>query len=359
VNKSTPISSPQQKATKTKIKVLVADDSVLMRLLICDILQEDECIEVVGKANNGRQAYIMTCQLEPHVILMDITMGEYGGVYGVEQIMKLAPTPIIILSAMGNTNMEPILEAMSLGAVDYINKPASNNVNLREIKNQLIDKVKVASNIELDEIEEKLDFVNVNSHSFDRNSPYDIIAIGASTGGPRSIETILTHLPSNLNVPVVIVQHMPANFVPSFAARLNNLTPLKVAVAQKGESLKAGHIYLSPGNQNMILRRKKGAVIVDFTHKKYTAYNHPSIDSLMLSLAQVYGQRCIGVVLTGMGRDGADGLLSIKKAGGYTIAQSQETCIVYGMPKVAVDRGGVTEIVHLEEIGGFLVSCLA
>lgn len=349
----------EENQSKTAVSVLVADDSVLMRLLIKDILQEDPEIQVIGYANNGREAALLTKQLRPNVVLMDMTMGEYDGLYGVQKIMADCPTPILILSALGNTNMDPILDGLKMGAVDYLNKPAQNSVNMRQMSAVLIEKIKEVSKVVLKEVPKEQNHINIHEHSFDDHANYDIIVIGASTGGPTAIETVLTQLPKNLNVPVLVVQHIPPNFVPAFAARLNQITPLSVRMAQKGDILEAGNILIAPGDKNMIVRRKEKQVFIDFTDRKFIAYNDPSVDSLMLSVAEVYGKKGIGVLLTGMGKDGALGMKAIKEKGGYTIAQSQKTCVVYGMPRAAVETDAVVKVVNLDEIGGFLVSCLA
>lgn len=344
----------------TPIRVLIADDSALMRVLIKQIITADPSIEVVGQANDGHSAYLKAKELRPDVVLMDLTMGDYDGQYGVAQIMQHCPTPIIILSAMGNVNMEPILEALALGAVDYLNKPAKNRVNMRDVKQLLLDKIKVASQIQLKTVLPIPTTTNSFKHSFDVQSlGYDCIVMGASTGGPRAIEYILTQLPENLAVPVFIVQHIPASFAASFTARLNELTPLTVELAPIDESPKAGHVYLASGEGNLMVERQGKRVFFRQTEEKSLYYNYPSVDVLMESVAQVYGARAIGCVLTGMGKDGATGLKSIRLAGGYTLAQNEVSCVVFGMPKAAQTIGAVEQMVHLHDIAGFLVSCLS
>lgn len=344
---------------KKQIRVLVADDSALMRILINDIINTDPDIQVVGQANNGKTAYLLTQELKPDVVLMDVNMGEYDGIYGVIEIMEHCPTPIIILSSIGNVDMNPILQALELGAIDYLNKPAKNRVNMDEVKQDLIEKIKVASTIDLEELLDKPVAVNIHEHSFDNATAYDCIVLGASTGGPRAIERILTQLPKNLTIPVVIAQHMPASFVPAFASRLNQLTPLEVSVAKQGSILAAGHVYLAPGDINLTVEYKRENYIFGITEQQFISYNNPSIDALMLSISVAYKGRAIGVLLTGMGKDGAIGLKAMRVAGSYTIAQSEASCIVYGMPKAAVQSDAVEQVVHLDEIAAFLVSCLA
>ena len=181
---------------KKQIRVLIADDSALMRILINDIINTDPDIDVVGQVNNGKSAYVSTEELKPDVVLMDVNMGEYDGIYGVIEIMKHCPTPIIILSSIGNVDMDPILEGLKLGAIDYLNKPAKNRVNMDEVKQDLIKKIKVASTNNLEEVLKNPITSNIHEHSFDKFISYDCIVLGASTGGPRALERILTRLPN-------------------------------------------------------------------------------------------------------------------------------------------------------------------
>ncbi|MGZ3904855.1 MAG: chemotaxis-specific protein-glutamate methyltransferase CheB [Bacteroidia bacterium] len=345
--------------TSTGVKVLVADDSVFMRMLIKDILEEDKEINVIAQAKDSKEALEMCKLYKPDVILLDMTMGEYDGIYGVKKIMEHCPTPIIILSALGNTDMEPVMEALSLGAVDYLNKPANNNSNIREVGAPLIQKVKEASSIHIKPEIKQPSIVNVNPHSFVEKLNYDIIVIGASTGGPTAVEKVITNLPGNLTIPVLVAQHMPSNFVPSFANRLDSLTPLSVSMARKDDVVAKGKILIAPGSRNIVLRRENDKVVIDYTSRRYKDFNFPSVTGLMLSVAEVYGNRSIGVILTGMGKDGVEGMKAIREAGGYTIAQNEATCVVYGMPRAAAEDGSVMQMVPLNEIGGFLVSCLS
>jgi two-component system chemotaxis response regulator CheB len=336
--------------TEDKIKVIIADDSGFMRLLISDILAKDPQIDVIDTAKDGKEALEKTKILKPDVLLLDMLMPEYDGVYAVREIMKSVPTPIVILSSLGHSNINPIMECLELGAFDYLNKPNKNSAGLRGIDSQIIAKVKQAAVVDMGKLKEK--------EKSDK-LPYDIITIGSSTGGPSAVEQVITKLPSNLAVPVIIVQHMPENFVPSFATRLNDLIPLEVKVGMKDMVLEPGKVIIAPGHRNMIVAQKGSEVVIDFTTKKYKDYNHPSVNALMESVAEVYGGRSIGVILTGMGRDGTLGMKAIKEKGGYTIAQNKETSVVYGMPREAVESGCIDSIIPVYDIGGFLISCLS
>ncbi len=343
----------------SEIKVLIADDSLFMRLLVRDILQEDPSIKVVGQAKDGKEAAVLCMELRPDVVLLDMNMGEYDGLYGVRNIMRDSPTPIVILSALGNTDMGPVMEALALGAVDYLNKPAKNNTNVREVGNPLIEMVKGAARIAPKPSPVSTTAWNTNPHSFSGDLNYDIIVIGSSTGGPTAIEQVLVNLPGNLAVPVLIIQHMPPNFVPSFATRLDALTPLKVSMALKDDVVEKGKVLIVPGSRNTIVRREDKKVVIDFSPRRFKEYNFPSVSCVMESVAEVYGKRAIGIILTGMGHDGTEGMKAIHQAGGYTIAQSESTCVVYGMPRSAVEAGCIKQVVPLNEIGMFVVSCLS
>jgi two-component system, chemotaxis family, protein-glutamate methylesterase/glutaminase len=342
-----------------EIRVLVADDSGLMRLIISDILNAENDIKVIGTAKDGKEAVSKSLELEPDVLVLDMYMGDFDGTYTVKKLLPKKHIPILILSSMGNTNLDPILEALHLGAFDYINKPKDKQSKVREIGEQLIKKVREAKKSGERKVKKVKTILNQNHHTFYGKSNYDIIVIGASTGGPTAVETVIKNLPKNLPVPVLVAQHMPANFVPSFVKRLDTITPLKVQMGRKGEVLQPGTVTIAPGSRNMVIRRENQDVVVDFISKKFKEYNYPSINALFLSVAEVYKNKAVSVVLTGMGKDGADGSCAIKEAGGYTVAQNKETSAVYGMPRAVVERGGACNVVPLNEISGFLVSCLA
>ncbi|MFY0601001.1 MAG: chemotaxis-specific protein-glutamate methyltransferase CheB [Cyclobacteriaceae bacterium] len=343
---------------RDKIKILVVDDSAFMRLLIADLLSKDESIEVVGTANDGKQGVAETIRLKPDLVLLDMNMGEFDGLYAVEQIMKKSPRPILILSSVGNTNLNSIFDALRLGAVDYINKPKKGSSKVREIGDELIQRVKKvagAKAISTKIIENGLSSLD---HTFDRNSDYDVIAIGASTGGPTAVEKIITSLPANLNVPVIICQHMPASFIASFANRLDHLSALRVVVCSDGMRIEPGMIIIASGTGNMVVKKKANIYKVGFTAKKYKEYNNPSINAMLDSVADCYGKRAIGVILTGMGKDGVIGLKAIREKGGKTIAQDEASSTIYGMPKKAFETGAAEVVLNIKEIGGYLVNCL-
>lgn len=340
-----------------KLQILIVDDSAFMRLLISDLVSEDPEVEVVGTANDGKEALDKTLKLNPDVVIMDLNMGDYDGLYGVKSIMTEKPTPILILSSVGNTDLQPVFEALKNGAVDYMNKPNRNKSKMREIRVELVQKVKSAARAKPRKIAEPQTKPSRKLTSSRRKkSKYDIIAIGASTGGPSAIERILTVLPDDFNIPIIICQHMPQAFIPPFVQRLNSLTKLDVVAATKDMEPTPGIIMFCPGHSNLILTEDSGSKKVDFTDKKFREYNNPSINAMMLSIAEVYGKKAVGVILTGMGKDGVDGMRAIHDKGGFTIAQNKETSVIYGMPKAAVESGTIEVSLDIKEIGNHLVN---
>ena len=331
-----------------------------MRLLISDMLSSDKDLNVVGAAVDGKDAFAKVRQLHPDALVLDMNMGRYDGIYAVKKIMKENPVPILILSGVGNTNLQPIFDALKHGAVDYMNKPSKGNGKLRQMDLALIDKIKSVARAKPKAINGSSLQLQHLTHTFDETGKYKVIVIGASTGGPSAIEEVITALPANLNVPVLIVQHMPANFISPFVKRLNEISPLNIMVGKKGMVPRAGQVIIAPGDANMITSRRKHSkeVQIAFTKQKFDEYNNPSINALMLSVSESYKDGAIGVILTGMGKDGMIGLRSIKDQGGFTIAQDHATSVIYGMPKAAVENDAVCKSLPIKEIGSFLVHSL-
>lgn len=342
-----------------KLKVLIADDSAFMRLLLSDMLSADKELEVVGAAVDGKDVATKVRQLDPDVVVLDMIMGQYSGIYAVKRIMKENPLPILILSGVGNTDLEPIFDALKHGAVDYMNKPSRGNTKMRSMNGELIKKIKSVARAK-PKVTSTNEALKNLAHTFDGKSQYHVIVIGASTGGPSAIEEVVSALPANLNVPVIICQHMPANFIHPFVKRLNELSPLQVVVGTKTMTPRPGMVIVAPGNANMVVERKKNSkrVQIGFSQEVYPEYNNPSVNALMLSVAEHYGGKSIGVILTGMGKDGMLGLKAIKDKGGFTIAQDASTSVIYGMPKAAMENHAVCQQLGIKEIGSFLVNSL-
>jgi two-component system, chemotaxis family, protein-glutamate methylesterase/glutaminase len=342
-----------------KIRTLLIEDSAFMRILISDLLRSAPDIELVGSANNGKEGYEKTLTLEPDVVISDMVMPQYDGLFAVKNIMAKRPTPIILLSSL-ERNDSQVFEALEAGAFDFIDKPKGDiKEGIKSSGYHLTDLVRAAVDSKVKINSPKKVKKNVHVHAFSDNLSYHVIVIGASTGGPGAIEAIIKQLPANLAIPVIIGQHMPESFIDSFAKRLDAISPLEVKVAERNEVLEPGTIYLAPGHSNMRVERNlmNGNCQVSFTDQLFKEFNFPSIDCLMESVAVSYGRHALGLVLTGMGKDGTIGLGAIRKAGGLTIGQDEDSCVVYGMPKAALDAGVVERMVPLKEIPGFIISC--
>lgn len=341
-----------------KIKTLLIEDSGLMRIMISDALRSDPDIAVVGTANNGKDGADKARQLHPDVVITDMVMPEYDGLYAVRTIMKNSPIPIILLSSLDRANPE-VFDALNEGAFDFIDKPQTKNSD--EFKNSLHtlkERIKAACNLDSEVLGKQINRTNHHFHTFDSLLQYNILTIGASTGGPSAVESVLMQLPGNLPIPVVIAQHMPHRFLISYADRLKSILPLPVKVARRNDVLKAGIIYITPGDGNMKVRADgEGRPAFFYSKRIYKEFNDPSVDCMFESIADFYGTKTIGVILTGMGKDGSEGLLKIKKSGGLTIAQDAASCVVHGMPKAAMENGAVDYVVNLKEIPGFVMSC--
>ena len=342
----------------SKIRTVLIDDSAFMRKVISDIINSDDSIELVGVANNGQQGLQMTVDLRPDVVITDMVMPDYDGMYVVNSVMEKNPLPIILLSSLEKTDSR-IFDALQHGAFEFIDKPTeATRAQIQDYP--LLKLIKEASRTDISLLKAKqLAKKNIHAHNFE-HTLYQIIVIGASTGGPGAVEFVINNLPANLKLPVVVVQHMPHRFLETFAQRLNEQTHLPIKLPRKGESVKDGVIYIAPGEGNLRIEHNllTGAPMFTFTDKKYTEFNYPSIDCLFESVADTYGSRCIGVVLTGMGKDGAMGLKKIRDKGGYTIAQDEDSSVVYGMPKAAFESGAARQVVSLKQMPGFIISCL-
>jgi two-component system chemotaxis response regulator CheB len=343
------------------INVLLADDSGFMRLLLSDILAAEQDIKITSTAQNGKEALEKVLSDKPDVVLLDMIMPDYDGMYAVRNIMKESPTPIVILSALGNTNLGKVFEALDEGACDFITKPGGLvSSNIRGIDKQIIEKIKQASYIKVDKLLRKKGVRNGFEHTFDSVLPYDVLILGASTGGTGALEEIMLKLPANFPLPIVVIQHMPKEFIESFSRRLNGLLPFTVKIAGDNEPIRAGHVYMASTEGNLKIKQDvSGRVVFKYTDEKFPEFNFPSVDCTMLSASEVFKNRAISVILTGMGKDGANGMMALHKAGSFTIAQDEKTCVVYGMPRAAYEAGAVNTVLPVYEIPGYIVSCLS
>jgi two-component system chemotaxis response regulator CheB len=343
-------------AMSERIKVLVVDDSPLVRAVIVDILKNDPDIQVVGRASNGEMAVQMNNQLNPDVITMDIEMPVLDGLSALEQIMSTNPKPVIMMSVFTQEGADATFKALELGAVDFIPKKSTQEaLSPEELGILLITKIKDAAklNVDICKFKAKADrtkLFNTETKLIIREVSDKIVAIGTSTGGPSALVKVFKEFPKKFPSPVLVVQHMPEGFIDAFSNKLNKDSNLKVKVAEDGDELLAGHGYVAPGHAHMAIEKKGDKFKIKLFKGEKVSGHMPSIDVLFDSVAEFAGSKSVGVIMTGMGKDGSDGLLKIKSKGGYTIAQDEETSVVYGMNRVAVEIGAVNEIVPIEQI---------
>lgn len=341
------------------IRVLVVDDSILMRSIIGDMLNVPGEIEVVGLARNGLEAVARTKDLKPDVITMDVEMPKMDGITALRQIMKEQPTPVIMLSAATKEGTWQTIMALSAGAVDFIPKPSGSiSLDIDRIKGILIDKIRAACTVSRSKLQgpattELPRLQKGTSRAAPRAKK--VVVIGASTGGPGALEQVVPRLPENLAAGVLIVQHMPPGFTRSLAERLNRISPIEVREARDGDAIVEGRALLAPGDYHMIVRKGGSGYIVSMSQEPPVHRVRPAVDVTMKSAARAFGESIVGVVLTGMGTDGAFGLRDIKDRGGRTIACDEKTSIIFGMPKAAIELGCVDRVEPLENIASVIM----
>ena len=337
-----------------KIRVVIVDDSAFMRTAIERMLKSDPSIEIVGSAANGMEAIDRTVRLKPDVVTMDVEMPIMDGLQALKEIMRIKPTPVIMVSSLTHEGAKVTLDALDLGAVDYVPKPGSTfSTNILQLKNELVSKIHNAAGSQPHSI--KLEFAPksaIKRFSVKEERITKVIFIGASTGGPPAIQKILTSLDPNIPAPIVIAQHMPKAFTSAFATRLNTICRLKVKEACDGEQLQNSIAYICPGdNQTTVSRSLDGkctfSVVSNTVQKDLFA---PCINTLFFSAAKEFAHNAVGIILTGMGEDGVRGLKNIKLMGGLTIAQDRTSSVVYGMPRAALDQQAAVRILNLDDI---------
>ncbi len=336
----------------TDIKVLVVDDSSVVRKVFSEELSREKGIRVIGTAPDPYVARDKIVKLKPDVVTLDIEMPRMDGLTFLKKLMKHYPLPVIIVSSLTKKGGKVAMEALASGALEVISKPTAA-YSVGDMSVQLADKIRAVARVDMtkklkvaQKVKTGQPVVLTKALSSTTNK---IIAIGASTGGTEAIKTVLTRMPPNCPG-IVIVQHMPANFTTSFAERLNSLSQIKVKEAQDGDSIINGQALLAPGNYHMLLRRSGARYYVQVKKGPMVHHQRPAADVLFRSVANYVGANAIGIILTGMGADGAAGMLEMKQAGARTIAQDEKSCVVFGMPKEAIKLGGVDKIVPLDAV---------
>jgi len=354
------------------ITVLIVEDSAFMRRTLRRILEGDPKIRVVGTARNGEDGVSRARQLQPDVVCLDINMPVMDGLTALQYIMAETPRACVMISSLTQEGAVSTFEALELGAVDYVPKPSGTiSLDIRRQEAEIIAKVKAAASARLPgkgrarKGRRKARPVKRASGPSRGSGSRQVVAIGVSTGGPRTLMEILPDLPADLPAAVLIVQHMPENFTGTFAKRLNQYSPLTIKEAARGDEIKAGHGYLAPGGRHMTVRapsagqgasQSKG--VVRLSPRPTDVLHRPSVDVLFDSVVRSYGAQTVGVLLTGMGDDGADGMVKIRRAGGYTIAEDESTAVVFGMPAQAIARGGADKVLPSFEVAEEIIKAV-
>lgn len=349
--------TPPLNPVPSPIRVLVVDDSAFMRKMVSEILARDPGVCIAGQARDGADALVKLEALRPDVVTMDIEMPVLDGIGALTEIMRRRPTPVLMLSSLTQAGAEATLRCLELGAFDFVGKPSGSiSLDIEKIGAELISKVKAASGARLHArrpAPSVLSGSSVPAHPRPETAARKstdkiaVLAIGASTGGPKALQQLIPMLPADLGVPIVIVQHMPPGFTASLAQRLEQISPFVVREAVPGDRLKAGQILVAPGGHH--LQFDAGGV-ARLTQDPPIHGVRPAVDITLASLAHLYGSRLLAVLLTGMGKDGARAMKQVSDKGGLTLAEDETTCVVYGMPKAAFDLGGVSCLLPLPQI---------
>jgi two-component system chemotaxis response regulator CheB len=353
-----------------KIKVLVIDDSAFNRRTLAEILSSSSDIEVVGVASNGEEGLKKMLELEPDVVTVDLEMPIMDGFTFIRMTMATSPVPMIVISS--KKDEVNVFKAMDLGAVDFIAKPTTTiSEKLFEIKAELLEKVRAASQTSLKNVKHIIDKFRgfekykkkpadsykafFSPFDFDAKEKIEVLAIGSSTGGPTALKSLFNKLPVDLDVAVVVSQHMPEGFTASFAQRLNESSRYIIKEAGEGDILEKGKVLVAPGGDHLLFGKSGKNVYVKLKAGKVTDNNVPSVNNMFKSISEIFKSKVLGVVLTGMGADGKEGVLNIKNSGGRVIAESERTAVIFGMPNEAIKTGKVDKVAPLDNIADTIV----
>ena len=343
------------------VRVLVVDDSNFYRRRLKDVFDGDAQIVLIGSASDGKEAIALTQSLRPDVITMDVNMPVLDGIAATRKIMSICPTPILMLSALTIEGAESTLSALDAGAVDFLPKEISSISANREEAFQIIrEKVKIISRVRV----MRRRSASSQTAKRTKNKPvlaaktnrrYSLLTIGASTGGPVALQKVLTEIPASFRVPILLIQHMPANFTEAFAQRLNQQCDITVKHAEQGDTLMPGCAYLAPGGKQMVLEKKSGVITIKIEASPAGQNYQPCLDITFKSIAEHYGHDVLAVVLTGMGADGSEGAKKLRQNNAGIWVQNEKSCVVYGMPMVIAENGLAEKILDLSVIGSAIV----
>ena len=345
-----------------KIKVLIIDDSALIRGVMREIVNSQPDMEVVGAAPDPIVARDMIKQLNPDVLTLDVEMPRMNGLDFLEKLMRLRPTPVVMISTLTEQGSEVTLRALELGAVDYIAKPKLGvKEGMTDLVEEVADKIRIAVQARVKRHAAPSSSAEAAPMRVSGNflqTTEKVVFIGSSTGGTEALKEVLSRMPAN-SPAILVTQHMPESFTKSFAARLDSLSAMKVKEAEHNERVVPGHVYVAPGQSHLLIRKSGAYYYTELVQSEPVNRHRPSVDVLFDSAARILGANALGVILTGMGKDGAAGMLRMRESGAYTIAQDAATCVVYGMPKAAVDIGAAHEVAPLHDIAGRIVDRLS
>ncbi len=352
--------------SKLPIKVLVVDDSTFMRKTISTMLSSDSRMTVVGQARDGEEAIQQVGALQPDVVTLDVEMPGMNGLEALKKIMEIRPLPVIMVSSLTEEGAKETLKALELGAVDYLPKQLDGvSTNIVAIQQELIAKIIAAAGSAgklarpNGSRPKPLPLPTLSQSALSVMRGNKIVAIGCSTGGPKALQDVLPLFPKDFPAGILVVQHMPKYFTKPFAERMNQLCQIEVREAEDGQTIAPGVAYMAPGGLQMrVTRRSALDVSIALSPNRENHLHAPSVDIMMQSVAEIYSGRGIGVILTGMGHDGLEGMKAIKGAKGRTVAQDEATCVVYGMPKAVVDGGYADKVVPLSHVAGEVINMI-
>ena len=344
------------------IRVLVVDDSAFVRQALARMLGNEPDIEVVGVGTDGQDGLEKVRALRPDVVTLDVKMPRMGGLEALSRIMAECPTAVLLLSSQTSDGGQVTLRGLELGAMDFVDKTSvQGHMNLLGLRQELLAKVRALASVPRSRlgpttIEERAEVARASERPSAQRA--EVVVIGTSTGGPPALQAIIPRLPAQLAAPLLVVQHMPPGFTRSLAERLDQRSRLRVREAEDGTPLQPGIVLIAPAGRHMKVRRRGGETTVWLDEEPRGALHRPAVDVLMASVAKLYGGRTLGVLLTGMGSDGVEGMRAIRAAGGRTLAESEETAVIYGMPKAAVEAGVVDQSVPLSRMADEILAAV-
>ncbi len=337
----------------SKIRVLVVDDSAFVRKAVARMLGATADIEVVGSAADGEEGLRKARELRPDVVTLDIKMPKLGGLETLERLMAEQPVPVLLMSTLTQEGAEVTLRGLELGAMDFVDKSSVQPMSMLSLADELVAKIRALGGAR----------IRARPHpalprAAEGALPVELVVIAASTGGPSALQEVVSTLPAGFPASVVVVQHIPRGFTKSLSERLDARSAVPVREARDGDAIEPGTVLIAPAGIHARLVRSRGGVQVSLDEEPRDALHRPSADVLMASAAEVYGPRVIGIVLTGMGSDGTEGLRRIREKGGRTLAESEETAVIYGMPKAAIEAGVVDRSVPLDRVVGEILAAV-